>query len=68
MHGMPLTGQIHVYRPSDEALDFILPLKPDTAGVQLIPSGKMAKGKYIIKLDWVSGTTQYYDEEEIYIP
>ena len=68
MRGKPLTGQIHVYRPSDEKLDLILPMIPDTAGLQNIPLAKFTKGKYIVKVEWSSGKKQYYEEEEIYIP
>ncbi len=68
MQGKHLIGQIHVYRPSDETLDLILPLVPDTAGNQTIARSKLVKGKYIFKVDWALGNVKYYQEQEIFIP
>jgi len=68
MHGKKLTGQIHIYRPSDETLDLLLPLRPDTAGMQSVSRARLAKGKYIVKVEWATVTTKYYEEQEIFIP
>lgn len=68
LHGKLLTGEIHVYRPSDERLDFIVPVSTDTAGIQLISRSGMVKGKYILKVDWSLDKTRYYQETEFYIP
>ena len=65
---MPLTGQVHIYRPSDETLDLFIPVTPDTAMVQKIPLAKMKHGKYIVKVEWQSGKTGFYKEQEVFIP
>ena len=60
-----VTGTIHFYRPSNYELDLIIPLEPDTNGIQMINLENLVSGKYIIKLDWMSDSTDYYQEETI---
>lgn len=60
-----VTGTIHFYRPSNYELDHRIPLEPDTNGIQLINLKNLVTGKYIIKLDWMSDSTGYYQEETI---
>ncbi|MFZ4523680.1 MAG: FixH family protein [Bacteroidales bacterium] len=67
-HGNQLKGTIDVYRPSDETLDVILPVAPDTSMVQLIPLARLSKGRYIVKIDWSSEGKDYYKEQDIFIP
>ncbi len=59
---------ILLYRPSDISKDLKLPVSADSLGVQLVPAGKLAKGFWKIKLDWVSGGLEYYDESILNIP
>lgn len=66
--GKALTGNINVYRPSDENLDMMLPIAVDTSLIQSIPLNKLSKGYYVIKVDWASGKTNYYKEQDIFIP
>jgi hypothetical protein len=66
--GKGLTGMINIYRPSDEAMDVILPVTVDTSLVQLIPLNKLSKGRYVVKVDWTSGGKDYYKEQDIFIP
>ena len=66
--GKHLTGQIDVYRPSDENLDVILPVTADTSLIQLIPLHKLARGRYVVKIDWSSESRNYYKEQDIFIP
>jgi len=66
--GMKLTGSIDIYRPSDETLDLILPIAIDTALTQLIPLHKLSKGRYVVKVDWSSGRTNYFTERDVFIP
>ncbi|MEI6576160.1 MAG: FixH family protein [Bacteroidota bacterium] len=63
-----ISGNIHVYRPSDSKLDFSILVTPDTAQNLLIPAAKFAKGRYVIKLAWTLDKTVYYQEENIQIP
>jgi hypothetical protein len=66
--GMPLTGMVHVYRPSDEKMDVKLPLQVDTALEMRVPSSKLHHGKYVIKIDWSAGGKDYYLEKDVFIP
>ena len=66
--GRSVSGTLRIYRPSDEALDLTLPLQPDTALVQQVPLDKLKRGRYVVKLDWVSGDKGFYKEQDIYIP
>ncbi|MCX6306385.1 MAG: FixH family protein [Bacteroidetes bacterium] len=66
--GKTLKGSIHIYRPSDENLDVILPVAVDTSLIQLIPMTRLSKGRYVVKVDWTSGGKDYYVERDIFIP
>ena len=66
--GKQITGQVDVYRPSDETLDLIIPVAVDTSLVQLIPLNKLTHGRYVVKTDWRSDGKEYYKELDIYIP
>ncbi|MEI6435685.1 MAG: FixH family protein [Bacteroidota bacterium] len=66
--GKPLTGNIDVYRPSDETRDVIIPVSADTAGCMNIPISKFMHGKYVVKADWIAAGKGYYQETVIFIP
>jgi hypothetical protein len=63
----PFAGIITIYRPSDEKLDLRIPIAADTAMVQLIPVSRLVHGKYIVKVDWQSGSRGFYREQEVFI-
>jgi hypothetical protein len=67
-HGKILTGQIDIYRPSDENLDVLLPVSVDTSLIQLVPLNKLAKGRYVVKVDWASEGKKFFLEQDIFIP
>ena len=66
--GMALTGNIDIYRPSDENLDVLLPVAVDTALTQLIPLNRLSHGRYVVKVDWTASEKDYYKEQDIFIP
>jgi hypothetical protein len=66
--GKKLEGTVNVYRPSDETKDVILPVSVDTALTQRIPVALLSKGRYVVKVDWQSEGTLYYEEHDMYIP
>ncbi|MEI6684391.1 MAG: FixH family protein [Bacteroidota bacterium] len=68
LHGMALTGNINVYRPSDEKLDVVVPVAADTSLVQLIPLSKLSKGRYVVKVEWTARGKTYYKEQDVFIP
>ena len=67
-HGKALSGNINIYRPSDENLDVILPVSTDTSLTQLISLHKLSKGRYVVKVDWTSEGKDYFKEQDIFIP
>jgi hypothetical protein len=66
--GKTMTGNVHIYRPSDETLDVILPVSVDTTLIQLFPLNKLSKGRYVVKVDWASDGKGYFKEQDIFIP
>ncbi|MCX6268607.1 MAG: FixH family protein [Bacteroidetes bacterium] len=66
--GKKITGNIDIYRPSDELLDVILPVEVDTSLCQLIPLHKLSHGRYVVKVDWTSEGKDYFKELDIFIP
>ena len=66
--GKQVTGNIDVYRPSDEHMDVLMPVVVDTSLAQRIPIGKFSKGRYVVKVDWTSEGKTYYKELDIFIP
>jgi len=60
-------GKIQVYRPSDSDLDhnFDLDLSSDLS--QMVEIKDLIKGKYIVKLDWISDSVVYFMETDIYV-
>ena len=59
------TGTVHMYRPNDSNLDIKLDLNLDQKGIQLIDAAELAKGKWILKLDWSTEGKEYSDEKNI---
>ena len=64
----PLTGIIHMYRPSEADLDQKLDIATDSTGIQIIGPKQLVPGKYVLKIDWQEGGTPYYQEIELLIP
>lgn len=62
-----LKGTIHLYSPLSEKNDLNLPLDLDTKLCQQIPVTNLPKGRYIVKLDWISNEIPYYQQLEIII-
>jgi hypothetical protein len=68
LHGKQLSGNIDIYRPSDENLDVVLPVATDTSLNQLVPMSRLSKGRYVVKVEWTDGLKTYYKEQDIFIP
>ena len=56
------------YNPSNPARDLKILISTDSLGTQKIPTEKISKGFWKIKLNWVSFGKEYYDEAMINIP
>ena len=58
-----ISGTIFLYRPSDEKLDFKLPIEIDSSKNQLIPTDKMITGQWKIQVDWTADTNRYFNNK-----
>ena len=62
-----MTGEIYFYRPSDQKMDFIIPLQISADGSQSIPVERFEKGFWRLKLNWEMDGNEYYNEKAIVI-
>ncbi len=62
-----INGKITFFRPSNKKLDFVLPVKPDESGFQIVSSENLIKGLWRIKVDWAVGDSAYYNEQVLMI-
>jgi len=65
--GAGLSGSLYFYRPSDDRGDLTEPIKCDSTLLQKVPAGKLMKGKYIVKMNWILNGKEYYHEEVLFI-
>jgi nitrogen fixation protein FixH len=61
-------NSILLYRPSNVSKDLKIAISVDSQGIQIIPTEKLEKGFWKIKLSWVSNEAEYYDESILNIP
>jgi nitrogen fixation protein FixH len=67
MASQPIQGQLHFFRPSDQKLDFTLPLRPTASLEQLISTAQMQPGYWRVRLDFTAGSQTYFVEKELTI-
>ena len=60
-----VSGDIYFYRPSNPNLDFKLPLLLNEIGRQIIPTQRLEKGFWRLKLNWMMDGNSYYNERAI---
>jgi nitrogen fixation protein FixH len=60
-------GTLHLYRPSDAALDLELPLRPDGDGSQILRSGPLRPGFWKLQIEWATGGVEYYHEQPLVV-
>jgi len=63
-----VTGKVHFFRPSDVALDFIVEIKADKEGKQVIDPAKLKQGRWKAKIDWMYEGKGYYREVDFVMP
>lgn len=57
------SGEIYFYCPADAKKDTILPLQPDTAGLQIVEiGGSVAPAAYKLRIKWNAAGKSYYQE------
>jgi hypothetical protein len=62
-----LEGEIHFYRTSNAARDFVIPFNADSPGEQNIPASNLEKGLWRIKLNLNDGKEKFFVEKSIFI-
>lgn len=67
MKNKQLEGNVWFYCAYDAKKDRKLNLQPDVNGVQIIPSGNVSPGKYIVKVQWKLDKDKYYSTRQITI-
>lgn len=58
-----LKGSILFYCASDAAKDRRLSLQVDSTGRQMISTGVLMPGRYIVKIQWSEGEAEYFSEQ-----
>jgi nitrogen fixation protein FixH len=58
-------GAITFYRPSDVHADRTVVLVPDAAGRQRVSVAGLARGRWLVRLEWVAGGRAYFRETGI---
>jgi hypothetical protein len=61
------SGIIFFFRPSDKTQDFSQTVDVDSLYTQTIPTGKLMKGMWRVKISWHVGAEQYYTEQTVII-
>jgi hypothetical protein len=60
-------GHILFFKPDNASSDFKTEIKTDDEGVQTIEIKDLAKGTYLVKIDWKIGDKKFFKEERISI-
>ena len=58
MDAAKIRGKVSLYRPSNEQLDFEIPIE-EFDSLLLIPSSRLLDGRWDIRLDWTSDGVPY---------
>ena len=59
------SGKILLYNPYSEKSDVNYDIKTDANGSFKIPIKDVKSGRWKLKIDWITGSKSYYQEEEI---
>ncbi|MBD2722331.1 FixH family protein [Hymenobacter armeniacus] len=65
MRGQRIQGQIHFFRPSNQRLDFTLPLQPGADLQQHLSTARMRPGLWRVRMDFTADKHNYFVEEKI---
>jgi hypothetical protein len=64
-NGVKISGNIHLYRPSEAALDRHVQLNLDTQGVQVLDASDLRRGLWKVKVQWKCGDEEYYLDRQL---
>jgi hypothetical protein len=59
---------VTLYRPSDVHADRVVALAPDAAGRQRVPLGGLARGRWLVRVDWTVAGIAYSCEQPLVRP
>ncbi|MFA7445854.1 MAG: FixH family protein [Flavobacteriaceae bacterium] len=59
-----IKGKISLYRPSDQKLDFEIPISLSSSNL-LIPEDVLAGGRWDIYIDWSYENTEYFNKKGV---
>ncbi|TGD79771.1 FixH family protein [Hymenobacter wooponensis] len=60
-------GQLHFFRPSDQLLDFTLPLTLNAAGTQQLSTAQLRPGFWRVRLELQAANQAYFLEKDLLI-
>lgn len=62
-----ISGTIKFFRPSNDHLDFELPVETDSLGILQIDTKTMARGFWKVKVNWTIDSVEYFKQEPLMI-
>ncbi len=62
-----ITGKVKFFRPSNDKLDFEVPLQLDTNQSQLLSAANLQKGFWKVRLHYNAGQEVYYTEKALMV-
>lgn len=63
----PISGEVQLYHVMDDKQDQYIPVKLNESGLMNINVAGLS-GRYILKIDWKTSTSDYYTELKISLP
>lgn len=67
-HATTATGQVTLYRPSDVHADRVVPLAIDATGRQRVPLAGLARGRWLVRIEWTAAGLAYRCEQPLVRP
>lgn len=64
-HARDARGVVRLYRPSDASADRSVPLALDGEGRQPIPLDGLARGRWVVQVEWTSSGRAFYHEATV---
>ena len=65
--GQPVSGRVHLYRPSAAGLDRQVSLATDLAGVQFLDAEGLLPGLWKVRVDWMVGSESFFLDQSLVI-
>lgn len=62
-----ITGNIHIYRPSDKRLDLQKEIQLDTTFTSMFNKSALQSGKYEVIIEWQANNQPYFAKMPLYI-